>query len=231
MSKKTIGSAALAALLALLPAQAQRMHGGGFRGGGVIVGRGGGVGHVFLPPGWGLAPRPAFGNLNHPGGVIRIFPSFGRPFRFGRSFVGFGGFPTWGFYGGFVGVPLVLPEVGYLSGQPNVVVIQVPPLEASPSNVAAPQAPSAGPGGRPPVVLEYQAPRAAEPPAPSRPLALLVLKDHTIYAATDYWLEGGRLHYLTSHGSSDSVALDQLDLEFTVKLNAERNVRFELRKR
>lgn len=60
------------------------------------------------------------------------------------------------------------------------------------------------------------------------PLTLMVFKDHSIYAASDYWREGDRLCYVTNYGAKNSIALDQLDLDMTVQLNRERNVPFIL---
>ncbi len=40
----------------------------------------------------------------------------------------------------------------------------------------------------------------------------------------DYWVEDGRLHYVTSYGGEDSVLLEQIDFGRTVQLNAERGV-------
>ena len=77
-------------------------------------------------------------------------------------------------------------------------------------------------------------PQVAEPglrsqPTPLPQLTLLVLKDGSIFAATDYWLQEGRLFYLSSTGAVSSVALGDLDWPMTTRLNAERGVRFVLR--
>jgi len=70
---------------------------------------------------------------------------------------------------------------------------------------------------------------AEQTPLPQ--LTLVVLKDGAIYAATDYWLEDGRLFFVTSTGKQDAVAVRDLDLELTTRLNAERHVPFILRSR
>jgi len=67
--------------------------------------------------------------------------------------------------------------------------------------------------------------------SPRPQLTLIVLKDGAIYAAADYWLEDGRLFYVTSAGKQDAVAVRDLDLEMTSRLNAERHVPFILRSR
>jgi hypothetical protein len=71
-------------------------------------------------------------------------------------------------------------------------------------------------------------PAAAEPKV-ARPVTLLQLKDGSMYGLTDYWLEDGRLHYITSYGGENSLAIERVDLDQTVKLNWERGVEFVLR--
>jgi hypothetical protein len=63
----------------------------------------------------------------------------------------------------------------------------------------------------------------------SKPITLLAFKDHSIYAVTDYWKEGGRIYYVTSYGGTNNVPIDQVDQDFTKRLNAERGVAFELK--
>jgi len=57
---------------------------------------------------------------------------------------------------------------------------------------------------------------------------LIFLKDHTIQAATDYWLEDSALNYVTREGTKTSVELSNVDLEFTKELNSERGRDFQL---
>jgi len=77
--------------------------------------------------------------------------------------------------------------------------------------------------------IEVVQPRLAAEPLPAPRLTLLVFKDHSIYAVSDYWLEGGQLHYVTSYGARNAVPIEQVDLEMTARLNWERNVEFTLR--
>jgi len=76
------------------------------------------------------------------------------------------------------------------------------------------------PGSAPPLPQEQ---------AEASPLILLFLKEGTVYGVTDYWLEGGRLHYLTSYGGENTIDVDQLDLQKTVDENFKRGVTFVLR--
>ncbi|HZS51912.1 MAG TPA: hypothetical protein VFA54_13680 [Bryobacterales bacterium] len=57
---------------------------------------------------------------------------------------------------------------------------------------------------------------------------LIALKDNTIIAATDYWLDGSTLHYVTRDGNNLTIPLDRVDLPFTRELNAERGAQFRL---
>jgi hypothetical protein len=57
---------------------------------------------------------------------------------------------------------------------------------------------------------------------------LLALRDNSIIAVTDYWLEDSTVHYITRQGSRSSVDLDRLDLSFTRQINLERGLEFRL---
>ena len=58
----------------------------------------------------------------------------------------------------------------------------------------------------------------------SKSLTLLALRNETIYAVTDYWLDGDRLDYLLPSGNHGICALNELDLARTTQLNSERGV-------
>ena len=58
---------------------------------------------------------------------------------------------------------------------------------------------------------------------------LLFLKDGSNFAVSDYWLSGGKLHYVTSYGGENAIDEAQLDLQRTVNENAPRGVTFSLR--
>jgi hypothetical protein len=64
--------------------------------------------------------------------------------------------------------------------------------------------------------------------AESRPTVLLYLKDGTTFAATDYWLADGRLHYRVSYGGESTLDPNDLDWQRTVNENAKRGVQFKL---
>ena len=70
------------------------------------------------------------------------------------------------------------------------------------------------------ILVELKAKPAAAPSARlSSRLTLLVFKDNSIWAVTDYWLEGGQLHYKTSHGGEMAMPLEQVALEMTAWFN------------
>lgn len=159
-------------------------------------------------------------------------PGFGF---FGFPFLGFGlGFepgcnawagPFWGWdwddcnsfgYSGYLGA-------GYYSGpdysqSPGMMDIQ----PAYGPNVWPPAAPSDSGN----YDNSNAAPSAA---APTAPTTLLYMKDGTSYAVTDYWLDDGRLYYITSYGAENIVDLDLVDVQRTVDENAAHGIDFTLR--
>jgi len=70
------------------------------------------------------------------------------------------------------------------------------------------------------------APESRQPPAP---LTMLCLRDGTTYAVRTYWLASGRLNYVASYGGQNSIDMQNVDLQATVDLNAQRGVDFTLR--
>jgi hypothetical protein len=66
---------------------------------------------------------------------------------------------------------------------------------------------------------------------PPGQLTLIALKGEAIYAATDYWIEGGRLVYVQQSGAEGAFNLDEVDWDRTAKLNTERGITVTLRPR
>jgi hypothetical protein len=56
-------------------------------------------------------------------------------------------------------------------------------------------------------------------PGPSH--YLIAFKDHTIYAATAYWVDGDTLHYFTDGNVHNQASLALVDRDFTQRLNRE----------
>jgi hypothetical protein len=50
---------------------------------------------------------------------------------------------------------------------------------------------------------------------------LIAFKDHTIYAATAYWVDGDTLHYFTAGNVHNQASLSLVDRSFTERLNRE----------
>ena len=57
---------------------------------------------------------------------------------------------------------------------------------------------------------------------------LIAMKDHTIYAASAYWVEDGTLNYVTIQGSQNSASMDLVDRDLSRRLNRDRKVAFGL---
>jgi len=206
------------------------MGGGGFHGGGGIGGGfrgGGGIGGGF---------RGGFGGFNG--------------FRGGVGFNGFrGGFGFRGFYGGYW--PYYYPYLGYgwdwgggwpyydygspyydygygsaayypsYGASPNVTVVY--PSNAQPAPVYVERAT--------PVTREYDeyGQEIHRPGNPSSsPIYLVAFKDHSIAAAAAYWVDGRTLHYVTLQHEEKTAPLDSVDRDFSLQLNRERRVQFQL---
>jgi hypothetical protein len=174
------------------------------------------AGAVAGPP--HVFPPHRRGNPNY---FYYPYPYFG--FGFGGGFWG-GGFypcdPFWGCYGygygydggyGFYGGSFggdYSADLSYNSAED-----QGSSQEPNPTLFAAP----AGEGEQ----------GAGE--TPQQPYVILYLKDGSSYVVSDYWLSGGKLHYVTSYGGENVIDESQLDLQRTVNENAARGVDFTLR--
>jgi hypothetical protein len=57
---------------------------------------------------------------------------------------------------------------------------------------------------------------------------LIAFKDHSIYSAFAYWVEGDTLHYVTPQRVHNQASVALVDRELTEKLNRERNLQVKL---
>jgi len=57
------------------------------------------------------------------------------------------------------------------------------------------------------------------------------VRDNPAYVARQYWVEGGQMHCLSDNGEEKLVALEEIDLTRTVRLNGERRVKFMVQSR
>ena len=181
-------------------------------------------------------------------GGFRNTTWFGSGFGFGGGFrrrcwncgfqwgFGFGWWPGWGFgwpWSGYWGWgPSWIdpwwswPGYGYY-GSPVAYVTGYP----NDDNSWFSQPPESSPISEDvtPLVDQYT------PPPPSdgqiEMPTLLYMKDGSVYAASDYWVENGKLHYVLSTGAENAVELDRLDLMRTVKENADIGVEVTLKPR
>jgi len=205
------------------------MHaGGGIRSGGGFR-SGGGIRSSGL--------RGGFGNRG--GGFHR-----GNGFRFrgyGFGFYNPGFYNPW-FYGGF-GYPLWwdsdwsapypydYPDNGYQAGYagygydsgstPAVIINQqyVPPSE--PNSVLREYSYNPPPPAPPRASLQG-------PSKDEEPLYLIAFNDGVIRAVLAYWTQGSSLHYVTLDHAQKQVTLASVDRGLSARLNAERNVAFQL---
>jgi hypothetical protein len=192
--------------------QARGFNGGGFRGG--FRGFGG-----F---------RPGF-NQRFFGNRFFLGNRFGNRFFFDRRFFGFGrgfGFPAFGFgfsYApGFYDYPYYPAD--YSAGPayapaPNVTVVYPAQAQTGPATayVERPE----------PAAREYDQSGNGSS-AGGSPIYLVAFKDRVIRAAVAYWLDGRTLHYVTLQREEKEAPLDTVDREFTLQLNRERHVPFQL---
>jgi hypothetical protein len=160
-----------------------------------------GLGPVAISP-FGFSPFCPFG-----------FSSLGfSPFGFNRFGVGtFGAFDSFSDTS-FSDNSMVTDE----SGQESAAAADYGPYSYRPAPVSSSDAtPAEGQGS------------AAQ--GEQAPLALIYLTDGTNYEVSDYWLEGGRFHYVTSYGGENAIDIGQLDLQRTVDENWRRGITFSLR--
>jgi hypothetical protein len=196
------------------------------------------------------------GNLNG-FGAFRNTPRLGAPFmsRGGFGFRGRGGcwncgfgwgfglgwWPGWGF-----GWGLGWPWLGYWNWGPA----WIDPIWGWPgydnygySEGYSPDYPYDDNYSNSTPTEDYQGSEAGAPPidqgySPSSPgdgkiemPVLLYMKDRSVYAASDYWLEDGKLHYVLSTGAEKMVDLDQVDVRRTIAENADLGTQVRLKPR
>jgi hypothetical protein len=120
--------------------------------------------------------------------------------------------------------------------QPNVTVVMPPPQPVTPVII------NVGPGGGqyttttqrqstvydvPEQQIVDQSDQSAAP-AVEPAHYLIAFKDHTIYVALAYWVDGDTLHYFTGGNTHNQVSLSLLDRPLTERLNKESGFDFKL---
>ena len=218
------------------------------RGGSVTPVATGSFGSVVFPGGTPATTPGAtrsFGNLVNPGGggprvVVPggVVPNFARPSgnRPRRTNSTTFAYPVY-MGGGY-------PENSYApdqaqaqqsNQQPNVTIV-MPPQQVTPVII------NVGPGGgqyttttqRQPGVYDVPEQAIADQsdqsaaPAVEPAHYLIAFKDHTIYVALAYWVDGDTLHYFTSGNTHNQVSISLLDRPLTERLNKESGIDFKL---
>ncbi|HLI86470.1 MAG TPA: hypothetical protein VKV17_21350 [Bryobacteraceae bacterium] len=146
--------------------------------------------------------------------------AFGVPYAVPVYVGGYAGYT--GYYDS--GVPADT-AAGAPPAQPNVIVVYpsgMPPSALS-GGYGEAYAPPVAPASSPAPAVSPSDNRQDQAAAsnPSSPTYLVALKDHTIYSAVAYWVEGDTLHYFTSGSTHNQVSLSLVDRELTQRLNAE----------
>ena len=57
---------------------------------------------------------------------------------------------------------------------------------------------------------------------------LIAFKDHTIYSAVAYWVDGDTLHYFTSANTHNQASVSLVDRDLTERLNKESGIDLKL---
>jgi len=176
-------------------------------------GGGGSPSHFSNNP--GFARRPGTGPIySHP---VYAYPVYAYPFYMGgfydNSAYGYGYSP----YG-------YSDSSAAIHQQPNVTVVYPQqPATASPViiNMGAPgQNAPQGPAAPPESFYQGPAQPSPEESAAAEPTHYLIaLKDHTIYSAVAYWVDGSTLHYFTSGNTHNQISLSLVDRDLTQRLN------------
>ena len=155
-----------------------------------------------------------------------FFPGFFYDDCFGTGFDnGFGYGYGFGFGYNPCGYGYLSPGYGYYPGG------NYSDFTGSVTNDMTQQSDSA-PGAAP--NAEPSGDEAIAPPSAAAPIAganstVLFLKDGTSFGVSDYWLEGGRLHYVTMYGGANAIELEAVDIQRTVDENAKNGLTFALR--
>jgi hypothetical protein len=193
-----------------------------------------GVGSVVYPAGGPGTPgvTRTIGSVVNPAGGVphAVVPATRRTGAPASRTRGVYAYPV--YIGGYYTAPYISP---YDESDSSAYPPAQPPAQTNVTVVMPPQQPVT------PVVINYNYPPAA-PPAnadvagdqtqdssaaePSH--YLIAFKDHTIYAATAYWVEGDTLHYFTAGNVHNQASLSLVDREFTARLNKEAGVEVNL---
>lgn len=166
----------------------------------------------------GFRPSPGFHRIGRP----FFFPQqrffSHRPFFFGS-----------GLYYGPTIWPMWMDDYGYgyPPAPPNVTIIAPPSYPSGPEVIGNAGYPYSA--GQPVVINQYFGSTAPAAPAVHNQVYFsIALKDHAIYTALAYWVEGDTLHFITTEGRQKPVPLNEVDRALSERLTRERGVDFGL---
>jgi hypothetical protein len=187
-------------------------------GAGSVVSPGGGVGLPGVTRSLGSVVNPAQGGLRVPGSrggvsngrvVVAAYPIY----------VGGYYYPAPYYYAPAADPSAAAVDPSAAPAQSNTTVVMPPQQPVTPVVInfnygtAPPQAPDQ---------TVSRAQTSAPDDSSSEPSHYLIaFKDHTIYAATAYWVDGDTLHYFTAGNVHNQASLALVDREFTERLNKE----------
>jgi hypothetical protein len=102
-------------------------------------------------------------------------------------------------------------DAGSAEPSPDTIVIYTSqPAQEAPTETAHPAM----------HVYQSETPQASEE-TPAADHFLFAFKDHSIYSAVAYWVDGDTLHYFTNGNTHNQVSLSLLDRDLTERLNQE----------
>lgn len=192
-----------------------------------------GAGGVVNPAGGLPGVTRTLGSVVNPaqGGLVVPKPrgTYGRGgYGYGYGNGG-GGYAYPVFIGGSYSAPYVsspddsapAPAAPAAAPAPSNVTIVMPPQQPVTPVVINYNYGSPAPAG-PQRAGDRGQPAAAQEDNTTEPLHYLIaFKDHTIYAATAYWVDGDTVHYFTAGNVHNQASLALVDRDFTERLNRE----------
>jgi len=193
------------------------------------------------------------GSVVHPAGnaatgVVRITPSVvnpggggvhvvvpGQNFRRFNTMPVLTAYPYPVYIGGYYDTPYISQQAAALvpdqqPQQPNIVVIYPPQQQPATPAMLYPYVPGTTTANQDATQQPPQSTSDTSEPASETPHYLIAFKDHTIYSAVAYWVDGDTLHYFTSGNTHNQVSLSLVDRDLTQRLNKESGVEMKLGK-
>jgi hypothetical protein len=141
----------------------------------------------------------------------------------------------------YVGYPVYIGGYGYGYGGDSSYYGQQPPQQQQQGSVTVIYPPAPAPiiinpygggdaqysmSGMPPMQSQMSLPPSDTANEPAH--FLIAFKDHTIYSAVAYWVDGDTLHYFTNGNTHNQVSLSLIDSDLTARLNKDSGVEVKL---